>query len=180
MTREIHFWTIDKYKQEEQWLNDLAAQGKALIKQDFGVRYRFEPCEKGEWQYKILFTDNLPNTVEAQDFESFLAENGIEQVGRFHRWAYFRKKNDGTPFELYNTKKDEYNEMSKVLNMATVLRTLMIFDWVLMFALGVFEGFVGHLPVILLVTVVTVFIYNVHKNLKGQVELLKRDADLFE
>lgn len=179
MNREFHFWTIDKYKQEEAWLNDLARQGKALVKQDFGIRYTFEDSEKGEWQYKILFNEDLPGTCGRENFEAFLAENGIEQVGKWFLWGYYRKRNDGTPFELFNTRAEEFRQMSRVLQLATVLKAVMLFDMLLSLCRLAGAG-LDKLPLVLFVGAVFIFVLNTQRNIKKQVELLKKEADIFE
>ena len=77
---EWHFWTLDQYNEEEQWLNKKAEEGWALV-DAFAVRYVFESCEPGEYVYKILFTDGFRGTEERDNFISFMNENGVKAYG---------------------------------------------------------------------------------------------------
>ena len=47
-------WEFDK---EEQWLNDMAAQGLALVDVGF-CRYEFEECPPGEYQIRLELLEN--------------------------------------------------------------------------------------------------------------------------
>ena len=76
---EWHFWTIDQYNEEEQWLNKKAQEGWALT-DAFAVRYVFESCQPGEYVYKIIFTDGIKGSQERYDFTAFLEENGMGNV----------------------------------------------------------------------------------------------------
>ena len=89
MKKVVHklFWAWQA-DEEEQWLNKKAQEGWALT-DAFAVRYVFESCQPGEYVYKIIFTDGIKGSQERDDFTAFLEENGIEEVGRFHRWAYY-------------------------------------------------------------------------------------------
>ena len=87
---------------EENWLNDMARQGKNFTK-NRAVFYTFEDCAPGEYIYKIELMGNLSHE-KSKEYYAFLQENGIEVACRYLRWTYLRKKNDGKPFELYTDK----------------------------------------------------------------------------
>ena len=175
---EWHFWTIGQYREEEKWLNKKAQEGLALVSA-FAVRYEFEPCTPGEYTYKIVFTDHMPGTEGRKDFEEFLSENGIEEVGRFHRWAYYRKKNDGTPFEMFNTTSEELAHANKIKNLASVLVTIMAITFVAeLFAF--LHSPLALSPVIIFVTAVLVFTSKVYKDCKLLVKQLEQESRLFE
>lgn len=117
---EWHFWTIDKYREEEKWLNEKAAEGWGLVYAS-GIKYIFEKCEPSQYRYKIMFTDNLSSEQPRKDFENFLEESGIDVVGKYLRWGYYRKINDGTPFEMFNSKSEELAHINKIKSFAAVL-----------------------------------------------------------
>ena len=56
---EYHFWTIDKFREEEKWLNEKAQQGWALV-DAFAVRYVFVPCEPGNIHIKLCIPKKCP------------------------------------------------------------------------------------------------------------------------
>ena len=94
------FWVWD-FDKEEQWLNEMAAQGLALVGVGF-CKYEFEACEPGEYQVRLELLENQPSHTESQKYIGFIEETGAEQVGRFLRWVYFRKKTADGPFDLFS------------------------------------------------------------------------------
>ena len=176
-TTEWHFWTIDKFKEEEKWLNDKASQGQALVYAS-GIKYVFEDSEKDEYQYKIMFTDNLSIEQSRKDFESFLEENGIEAVGKFHRWAYYRKKNDGTPFEMFNSKSEELAHINKIKNFALVLLACITVVVVSEIIAILSDPFM--LPVLIFNCCVFAFVFRVNKGLAKLAKETEQEIALFE
>ena len=51
------FWIWD-FDKEEQWLNQMAANGKALVHTGF-CTYEFEDCTPGEYIYRLELLENL-------------------------------------------------------------------------------------------------------------------------
>lgn len=94
------FWAWN-FEKEEQWLNEMSAKGLALVDYTF-CRYTFEECGPGEYVYKIQLLENLPSHPEGEQYIRFMEDAGIEEVASYMRWVYFRKKNDGRPFELFS------------------------------------------------------------------------------
>ena len=94
------FWAWN-FEKEEQWLNEMSAKGLALVDYTF-CRYVFEECGPGEYVYKIQLLENLPSHPESEQYIRFVEDAGIEEVASYMRWVYFRKKNDGAPFELFS------------------------------------------------------------------------------
>jgi Protein of unknown function (DUF2812). len=90
-------WDFDK---EEKWLNEMAARGMNLQGVGF-CRYVFEEGMPGEYQYHIEWLKNGPSHPESISYIRFLEEAGVEHIGSFKRWAYFRKKRADGAFDLY-------------------------------------------------------------------------------
>ena len=82
------FWVWD-FEKEEQWLNEMAAKGLALVGVGF-CRYEFEDCTPGEYSFRLELLDNRPEHPESRKYISFVEETGAEQVGSYHNWVYFR------------------------------------------------------------------------------------------
>ena len=90
-----------EYEKEEKWLNEMAAKGLALV--DYSIfRYSFEPCEPGEYTFKIQLLEHNPNHPESEQYIRFMEETGAEQVASYLNWVYFRKKTAEGPFEIFS------------------------------------------------------------------------------
>lgn len=85
--------------EEEAWLQSMCAKGWAFQKFFLGV-YTFEPCEPGEYTYRI---DLMANSFQEQEqYKAFMRETGVEPVAQWYRWCYLRRKASEGPFELYS------------------------------------------------------------------------------
>ena len=52
-----------EYEKEEKWLNEMASKGLALV--DYSIfRYSFEPCEPGEYSFKIQLLEHHCSVLE--------------------------------------------------------------------------------------------------------------------
>ena len=71
-------WEFDK---EENWLNSMAAQGKALVSARYAT-YEFEDSIPGEYAVRLEMLENLPSSPEGQQYISFVEETGAEYVGK--------------------------------------------------------------------------------------------------
>ena len=76
MRQTIHkcffVWDFDK---EEQWLNEMAAKGLALVSVGF-CKYEFEDCVPGEYRVCLQLLDKLPRHPEMQKYIEFMEETG--------------------------------------------------------------------------------------------------------
>ena len=104
-------WEFDK---EERWLNEMAAQGLALVSVGF-CRYDFEECAPGAYQVRLELLENQPSHAESQKYIGFIEETGAEQVGRFMRWVYFRKKTADGPFDLYSDLASRIKHLKRII-----------------------------------------------------------------
>ena len=104
-------WEFDK---EERWLNEMAAQGLALVSVGF-CRYDFEECAPGVYQVRLELLENQPSHAESQKYIGFIEETGAEQVGRFMRWVYFRKKTADGPFDLYSDLASRIKHLKRII-----------------------------------------------------------------
>ena len=104
-------WEFDK---EEQWLNEMAAKGLALVSVGF-AKYEFEECIPGEYQVRLELLENQPAHAESQKYIGFIEETGAEQVGQFLRWVYFRKKTAAGPFDLYSDLESRIKHLKRII-----------------------------------------------------------------
>jgi hypothetical protein len=89
------------YEKEEKWLNEMAGNGMNLVDYAF-CRYVFEEGKPGQYIYRIELLSKHPRSVEGMPYIRFMEEMGIECVATYMKWAYFRKKADGEPFDLFS------------------------------------------------------------------------------
>lgn len=93
------FWAW-QYEEEDKWLNDMAAQGKALVSARY-LTYEFEDSEPGEYAIRLEMLENMPDSEEGKQYIAFVEETGAEYVGKVMKWVYFRKKRTLGAFELH-------------------------------------------------------------------------------
>lgn len=103
------FWAWD-FEKEEKWLNEMSAKGLALVDYSF-CRYSFEPCEPGEYSFKIQLLEHNPNHPESEQYIRFMEETGAEQVASYLNWVYFRKKTAEGAFELFSDIESKMNHL---------------------------------------------------------------------
>ena len=93
-------FTFDK-DDEQDWLNDYARQGWAMVSFFAGL-VTFVPCQPGEYIYQI---DLLPGkgvfAKQYEDYVIFMNEMDVEILQRWGRWVYLRKRAEDGPFEVY-------------------------------------------------------------------------------
>ena len=116
------FWVWD-FDREEQWLNDMAAQGLALVDVGF-CRYVFEECLPGEYQIRLELLDKKPTHPESEQYIRFVEETGAEQVASWIDWVYFRKKTADGPFELFSDNASRLRMLNRVIGLLTTLGIL--------------------------------------------------------
>ena len=113
------FWVWD-FDKEEQWLNEMAAKGLALIGTGF-CRYDFEDCTPGEYQVRLELLENHLNHAESQKYTQFIESTGAEQVGNYFRWVYFRKKAADGPFDLYSDLDSRIAHLEKIAKLMLIV-----------------------------------------------------------
>ena len=113
------FWAWE-FEKEEQWLNEMAAKGLALVGVGY-CRYDFEPCEPGEYTFKLEMLDNAPSHPESQTYIRFIEETGAEQIGSMLRWVYFRKKSADHPFDLFSDNESRIKHLKRILSLLGLL-----------------------------------------------------------
>ena len=119
------FWAWD-FDREEDWLNDMAAQGWALVDVGF-CRYTFEPCRPGEYGIRLELLEDRPESPKSQEYLDFLAETGVDRVGHWFRWVYLRKRTDEGPFELFSDTASRVRHLRRILALVLPILILNLF-----------------------------------------------------
>ena len=175
----VKLFTLDEFEKEENWLNEMSENGMELIKAGF-IWYTFRPREKDKYQYKIMFYDKAKSGPEWDDFMEILSESGIEVVSRYFNWLYLKKENDGTPFQLFNTVREELAHVNKIKQISTLL--LIIESLVLASELITMIGS-GHIYLTLptvMVALVWLLVFKVDRGLKKLSDRLAKQADIYQ
>jgi len=109
------YWNFEK---EEQWLNDMAANGLSLTGYS-RRRYEFEDTEKSEYTYRLELLDQPASHPKSQEYIAFVSDTKAQLVASNKRWVYFRKKTSEGVFDLYsdiNSKLRHYKKVRVLLN----------------------------------------------------------------
>lgn len=109
-TRRKWFWAWD-VDREEAWLNEMAAQGLALVAVAPMV-YTFEDSAPGEYAVRLELLEDLPVTEKSKRYLEFVEQTGAEYIGSVTRWVYFRKRTADGPFDLFS----DYDSRIRHLN----------------------------------------------------------------
>ena len=107
------FW-VWQFEEEEEWLNEMAANGWVLDNVGF-CRYYFVRCEPGEYNVR---TEMHPYD---ENYVKFMEETGAEYVGRMMLWIYFRKKTADGVFDLYSDIDSRISHLDRIGKMLTGL-----------------------------------------------------------
>lgn len=124
-------FSIGAYEKEEKWLNEMATRGMLLT--DIGFcRYVFEEGTPSEYIYRLELLNHLSSHTESVSYIKFLEDIGIEYVGSYLRWAYFRKKAQDATFELYsdvNSKIKHFKRITLIANVFFLFLGCMSITW---------------------------------------------------
>lgn len=116
-------WDFDK---EEQWLNEMAARGLALVSVGW-CRYEFEDCVPGEYKIRLDLLENKFGRVENEKYIAFLEETGAEHIGTMARWVYFRKKVSGEDFQLFSDNASRIRYLTRIIRFIALLGGLNLY-----------------------------------------------------
>ena len=103
-----------EHEQEEAWLAEMEADGWHLDTVQM-IRYEFVKGEPDQYQYRLEMLPELPNHPDSVRYLEFMEETGAEAIASYLRWVYFRKKNDGTPFEIYSDNASRIRHLRRIL-----------------------------------------------------------------
>ncbi len=150
------FW-VWNFEKEEDWLNEMAMEGWALVSVGF-LTYTFERCEPGEYIIRL--------EMHGYDdsYLSFMEDMGAEYIGRVFKWIYFRRASELGQFDIFS---DIDSKIAHLKNIYTMILLIGIgniliglgnsvnrlgIGWInllmaslLMYGCGVIKGKIGYL-----------------------------------
>ena len=169
-------WEFDK---EEQWLNDMAAKGKALVSARYAT-YEFEDCTPGEYAVRLEMLENAPDSEEGKAYISFVEETGAEYVGKVMKWVYFRKKTADGPFELHGDNHTRIKHLGGIIRLLKPLMALNVGMGVYNLCIGIGLNSVVNVVCAGASAAVAVLLYRGMVKLNEKKKQLEKDAQLFE
>lgn len=172
------FWAWD-FDKEELWLNEMSAKGLALSSVGY-CRYEFVPCEKGEYNYRIELLENMPNHPESVQYIKFMEDSGVEQVGSYMRWVYFRKKSDDIPFDLFSDAPSKIKHLNRILTLIGILGGINLYNGLYNIFLGIGTGYSFNISIGMLATLVGLILGFGFYKLWKKKDFLKKEHQIFE
>lgn len=119
--REIRFYTVADYLEEEQWLRDQHRNGWKITRMTPPCFYYFESCEPKDVIYRLDYRNDV---VEDETYLQMLKDFGWEYFGKCFGWHYFRKDADAIESkeegELFS------DDASRVDLISAIVKTRMI------------------------------------------------------
>ena len=169
-------WEFDK---EEKWLNDMAAQGKALVSARY-LTYEFEDSQPGEYAVRLEMLENLPASPEGQQYVDFVESTGAEYVGKVMKWVYFRKKTADGPFELHGDNTTRIKHLGGIIRLLKPLMAINVGTGMYNLCIGIGLNSVVNVVCAGLSAAVSVLLYKGMVKLNEKKKQLEKDAQLFE
>nr|MBR4281336.1 DUF2812 domain-containing protein [Clostridia bacterium] len=169
-------WEFDK---EEQWLNEMAAQGRALISARYAT-YEFEESQPGEYAICLEMLEHAPTSPEGQQYIGFVESTGAEYVGRVMKWVYFRKKTDDGPFELHGDNATRIKHLTGIIRLLKPLMVMNVGVGVYNLGIGIGLNSVVNVVCAALSGAVAWLLYHGMVKLNEKKKQLEKDAQLFE
>lgn len=107
------FW-LWQFEKEERWLAQMSARGLALAAVGW-CRYDFDECEPGEYSIRLELLDHRPSHPESQQYIRFVEETGAQYLGSVNSWAYFRRRSELGPFDLFSDLDSRIRHLGRML-----------------------------------------------------------------
>lgn len=169
-------WEFDK---EEQWLDEMAAQGMALVSARYAT-YEFEDCQPGEYAVRLEMLEHTPDSPEGKQYIEFVESTGAEYVGRVMKWVYFRKKTADGPFELHGDNHTRIKHLGGIIRLLKPLMALNVGMGVYNLCIGIGLNSVVNVVCAAASGAVAWLLYRGLVKLNDKKQRLEKEAQLFE
>lgn len=167
------------FEREEKWLNEMAAKGLSLVAVGL-FNYTFEETPPGQYKVRIELLEKWPTTPESEHYIRFLEETGIEYLGAFTRWAYFRRKSEDGDFDLFSDNASKLKQIKRLVLLFGILLFSLLLQALTQLMVYFNSGFVGNLSVGLMSVALALMIgYGFMRTLLIM-RKIKADQQLFE
>ena len=173
------WWWVWDFEKEEKWLNDMAAQGKALVSARY-ITYEFEDSEPGEYAVRLEMLEHSPSSPEGQQYIEFVESTGAEYIGKVMKWVYFRKKTADGPFELYGDNATRIKHLGSIIRLLKPLMAMNVGVGGYNLCIGIGLNSVINVVCACLSAAVAWLLYHGMVKLNEKKKQLEKDAQLFE
>ena len=129
-TRKIRwFWAWQDGK-EEEWLDEMSAEGLHLQRVNFPCYYHFEEGEPSTYVYRLDFKSSSKEDMD--EYVQLFADAGWEHVGQFFNgWQYFRKAvAPGEEAEIYSDVESKIAKYRRLMIFLAPFVPLLIFSMI--------------------------------------------------
>ena len=169
-------WEFDK---EEQWLCDMAAQGKTLVSARY-ITYEFEDSQPGEYAVRLEMLKDAPDSAEGKAYIEFVESTGAEHVGKVMKWVYFRKKTADGPFELHGDNHTRIRHLGGIIRLLLPLAAVNVGCGAYNLCIGVAWGSVVNIVCACVSAAVSGLLFRGIWKLKEKKKQLEKEAQLYE
>ena len=169
-------WEFDK---EEAWLNDMAAQGKALVSARY-ITYEFEDSAPGEYAVRLEMLEHAPDSPEGRQYIEFVESTGAEYVGKVMKWVYFRKKTADGDFELHGDNATRFRHLSGIIRLLLPLTAVNVGAGLYNLGIGIAWDSAVNVVCACCSAAVSVLLFRGIYKLKEKRNQLAKEAQLFE
>lgn len=114
--KKVRVFLVNQHEKEEKWLNEMAAKGFAMVSVRGGIFYEFKKCEPGEYTYRLELLEHNVMSPESIHYIQFVEDTGVEMIGSWIRWVYFRKKAKDGEFDLFSDLDSKVNHYIRIRN----------------------------------------------------------------
>ncbi|CEI82744.1 hypothetical protein J18TS1_35880 [Oceanobacillus oncorhynchi subsp. incaldanensis] len=168
-------FTVWKFAEEEQWLNEMASDGWELVKVSV-PNYRFIKSTPNKYIYRLELLDPKLTKKERKDYIDFMEETGAEKIGEFSNWIYFRKNAELGEFNIFSDLDSRIVHLKRMFQRLLAgfisIITILIFSTVLMIN--------NSTPYILSMITTVIFVLILCLFLYGLIQINKRKKELAE
>ena len=172
------FWAWE-FEEEEAWLGDMAAQGRALVSARYAT-YEFEDSAPGEYAVRLEMLEHSPDSPEGRQYIDFVESTGIEYVGKVMKWVYFRKKTADGPFELHGDNATRIKHLQGIIRLLKPLLAVNVGCGVYNLCIGIGIGSAVNVLCAGLSAAVAVLMVRGIRKLTEKKKQLEKEAQLFE
>ena len=172
------FWAWE-YDEEEKWLNDMAAKGKALVSARYAT-YEFEDSAPGEYVIRLEMLEKAPSDPESQQYIEFVESTGAEYVGKVMKWVYFRMRKADGEFQLHGDNATRRKHMQRIIQLLKPLMVVNVGMGVYNLCIGIGLNSAVNIFCACLSGAVAWLLYTGLVKLNDKKKQLEKDAQLFE
>jgi len=126
--RKIRWFWAWQDVNEEEWLDEMSAQGLHLRRVNFPCFYHFEEGEPSSYVYRLDFKSSRRSDMD--EYLQIFEDAGWEHVGQFFNgWRYFRKAVvPGEKAEIYSDAESKIAKYNRLILFLVPFVPLLIFS----------------------------------------------------